>query len=234
MRATQTDPYSLDYAAIYDGIYPTPDYGHEFITKRLGPATRVLDLGCGTGRHAVGLPYQIVGIDRSQAMLDIAKEKLPEHTWIKGNIVDFDVAGLFDGAYMLSDILSYHTTTASVIHALANIGVHLKKGSTLLFDCWYGAAVLTKGPRTSQKAFGATTRLAHSIVDYANNVCKVHYDFKRGDDHWSEEHDLRYFFIPELRWFLQLAGFTDINITGKSGAPPFLSDWHIVVTATKA
>jgi SAM-dependent methyltransferase len=56
----------------------------------------ILDLGCGTGHpiatHIASLGYQVVGVDSSQAMLAIARARLPQHRWIHGLIehVEFE------------------------------------------------------------------------------------------------------------------------------------------------
>ncbi len=52
----------------------------DFIEKEIGygKATRILDIGCGTGRHAIELArrgYTVVGIDSSESQLERAKEK---------------------------------------------------------------------------------------------------------------------------------------------------------------
>jgi SAM-dependent methyltransferase len=44
----------------------------------LPPGARILDVGCGTGRHSVALAqlgYDVTGIDLSQSMLDLAQSK---------------------------------------------------------------------------------------------------------------------------------------------------------------
>jgi len=51
-----------------------------------GKILKILDLGCGTGRHASLLQemgYKVVGIDLTTPMLKVAKEKSPESTFIK-------------------------------------------------------------------------------------------------------------------------------------------------------
>ena len=52
----------------------------DFIEEEIGrnKATRILDVGCGTGRHAIELArrgYDITGVDRSDSMLNRAREK---------------------------------------------------------------------------------------------------------------------------------------------------------------
>lgn len=46
----------------------------------LGPASRVLDVGCGPGRHAYGLAEagcEVLGVDISQRFVDLAREGAP-------------------------------------------------------------------------------------------------------------------------------------------------------------
>ena len=55
----------------------------DFIEKEIeyNKATRILDLGCGTGRHSIELAqrgYTVVGIDLSESLLKRAKEKASE------------------------------------------------------------------------------------------------------------------------------------------------------------
>jgi len=73
------------YAAAYDSFYAAKDYEAECrllerVFEKYGakPVRRILDLGCGTGGHAIPLArrgYTVVGIDRSEAMLVAAKAK---------------------------------------------------------------------------------------------------------------------------------------------------------------
>jgi 2-polyprenyl-3-methyl-5-hydroxy-6-metoxy-1,4-benzoquinol methylase len=55
----------------------------DFIEREIGydKATRILDIGCGTGRHSIELAkrgYPVVGIDLSESLLKRAREKASE------------------------------------------------------------------------------------------------------------------------------------------------------------
>src|SRR4030043_1637076 len=55
----------------------------DFIEKEIAydKATRILDIGCGTGRHSIELAkrgYTVIGIDLSESLLKRAKEKASE------------------------------------------------------------------------------------------------------------------------------------------------------------
>ena len=64
-----------EFASYYDLIYRDKDYKAEveFVLKTLGSPlaerTRILDLGCGTGKHALelaSLGFDVLGIDISK------------------------------------------------------------------------------------------------------------------------------------------------------------------------
>jgi SAM-dependent methyltransferase len=60
----------------------------------LAPGHRMLDVGCGTGvvaREAlsrVGSSGSVVGLDRNDAMLDVARDVAPSIEWVRGDAAD--------------------------------------------------------------------------------------------------------------------------------------------------
>src|SRR5579859_6594688 len=77
--------FGEQYASFYDVFYADRDYAREAafvcdVIRRQRPLVRsVLDLGCGSGRHAVEMARSgltVVGIDRSAEMIDRA------HGWL--------------------------------------------------------------------------------------------------------------------------------------------------------
>jgi len=77
---------------------------------RLRPGASVLDLGCGTGRHAVALArrgYCMVGLDLSRGMLRQAQAAAHAAgvsvNWIQADATRFAPPGRFDGAICLCE-----------------------------------------------------------------------------------------------------------------------------------
>ena len=74
-----------DYAQFYDSLYQEKDYDIEcdFLEKIFthyaqSPIVSILDLGCGTGGHAIPMAhrgYQVTGVDLSKEMLAQARQK---------------------------------------------------------------------------------------------------------------------------------------------------------------
>lgn len=77
---------------------------------RLPAGARILDLGCGTGRHSVELSrhgYRMVGVDLSRGMLhqaqDAAREAQARVDWIQADATRFAAPQAFDAAICLCE-----------------------------------------------------------------------------------------------------------------------------------
>lgn len=102
------------YADRYDQEIFTKNTEAElpFIVEKLGvpQGGAILDVGCGTGRHSVGLAaagFRVTGVDLSQGMLDVAKQRAlsagVEVEWVHSNAADFVREGAFDGVICLCE-----------------------------------------------------------------------------------------------------------------------------------
>ena len=73
----------------------------------------VLDVCCGTGllaQELIARGYRVVGVDASEAMLDVARERLgPEVVLSRMTLPDLVVEGVFDAAVCTFDGLNYLT-----------------------------------------------------------------------------------------------------------------------------
>jgi cyclopropane fatty-acyl-phospholipid synthase-like methyltransferase len=77
---------------------------------KLPPGSRILDVGCGTGRHSVGLArrgYLMTGLDISSGMLDEAGKPANEANvkveWIHADATEFKSNNTFDAAIWLCE-----------------------------------------------------------------------------------------------------------------------------------
>lgn len=65
----------------------------ETVAGSVAAGSTILDLGCGTGRPIASFfaaaGHRIIGVDQSAGMLAFAKQRLPAHQWVLGNIEDF-------------------------------------------------------------------------------------------------------------------------------------------------
>lgn len=235
------------YADAYDALYNDKDYSGEcdmievllaeFGTVR--PARRLLDLGCGTGNHAILLAargYSVTGIDRSPAMIARARAKAAAlgfgraTVFHQGDISDARLDDApYDGAIMMFAVLGYQQQVEGVRAAIATARTHLVAGAALVFDVWYGPGVLAEPPgprrRVVEMPTGRIVRRAESRLDQARRLCTVHYKIDRwvGDalaESDSERHVMRFFFPEELYQVASDCGFV-------CSAIRCLHDWRL-------
>jgi len=227
------------YADVYDALYQDKNYAAECdLIKRLfrtygnGPIRTVLDLGCGTGNHAVHLArrgYEVVGVDRSESMLARARRKATDLlsdgsiAFYQGDIRSVDLKRRFDALLMMFAVLSYQLTNSDVLSTLRTARRHLRPGGLLIFDVWYGPAVLYQRPSQRIKVIpterGKILRIASGELNMRQHLCTVRYRVWRleGDrlvDETVEDHSIRYFFPLELEFFLECAGLELLRLGG--------------------
>jgi SAM-dependent methyltransferase len=87
---------------------------------------RVLDAGCGTGRVAIELArrgHVVTGVDADGAMLDAARTKSAELTWIQADLADLTThpLGAFDLVLLAGNVMIFLTpgTEGLVVTELA-------------------------------------------------------------------------------------------------------------------
>jgi SAM-dependent methyltransferase len=237
------------YAGIYDALYGEKDYGGEiaFVEGLLNrhaqaPVRRVLDLGCGTGRHGIALAergYSIAGVDMASAMLARAEARragLPSAlrdavSFHLGDIRSIDLGKEFDAVVSLFHVMSYQTTDADVLATLETAKRHLPSGGLFLFDFWHGPAVLAEAPARREKrvedgVFRAVRR-TEPVWEKDRDIVRVIYDIDITDTSSGEmqsareEHVMRYFFRDKISTMAMRAGFSIIE-QGEwlTGLPP--------------
>ena len=102
----------------------------------LAPGGRILDVGCGTGRHTVELAqrgYNVTGLDFSEGMLAQAKKRAQEAdvevNWVHADATQFTSEEKYDGAIcMLEAAIGLialdddpHAHDLAVMRAVSNV-----------------------------------------------------------------------------------------------------------------
>jgi SAM-dependent methyltransferase len=251
--------YQGRHAELYDLFYADKPYASEaaFVRARfeeagVPPGREVLDVACGTGRHALALSaegYQVVGIDHSEDMLTRARDRAR----ISGYSIEFhcrdmrqiDLGGrLFDGAVCLFDSIGYVATSADIIQALTSIRDHLRPGGVFAAEYWHAAAMLRSYEpvriRRWQTPGSDIERISETVLRPATQLAEVRYtihEFHHDGTHasFSETQTNRYFLCEEMDQLLRTAGFApQTRYAGfETGAAITEDTWHIVVVARR-
>jgi SAM-dependent methyltransferase len=249
------------YAHYYDLIYrdknyiAEADYVIELIKQHNPQAQTILELGSGTGGHAIIFAqrnYRVHGIDISEQMVNLAQSKSSTQISSINSRISFQTADLrtlaldttFDVVISLFHVMSYQTSNQDLQQAFMSAHKHLKPGGLFIFDCWYGPAVLTEQPSERSKKFEDSTLLVtrnsipkHNVND---NRVDVHFDLdifdKKTATHETvqESHAMRYLFKPEVEILMQSAGFTLCGFEEwLTGAQPTDHSWNVCFVGKK-
>jgi SAM-dependent methyltransferase len=250
-----------EYAQYYDLLYKDKDYAgeadyiHRLIERHHPGAKTLLELGSGTGKHAVLLAergYRIHGVERSETMLARSAKLVTERkpykmrcdlpVFSQGDIRTARVDQIFNVVISLFHVISYQTSNEDLLAAFATARQHLAAGGLFIFDVWYGPAVLTDRPAVRVKRMAddqiEVTRLAEPVLHASRNVVEVNYDVRIRDkatgkvSEHCETHPMRYLFTPELEIFLSESGFQMLHseewMTGKT---PGFDTWGVCFVA---
>lgn len=221
------------YSRYYNLFYKDKDYAGEakyvqgLTEKHHSGAKSILDLGCGTGRHAILLAekgYEVTGVDRSEEMLAVANAQLSTFNSQRfcnfhlGDIRSIRLDRTFDVVVSLFHVISYQPGNDDLRAAFATVREHLRPGGVFIFDGWYGPAVLTDRPVVRVKRLEddeiAVTRIVEPVMHPNDNLVDLHYDVRVRDkasgkvEEVRETHRMRYLFRPEIEMLLQETGMT--------------------------
>lgn len=232
------------YARYYDLLYRDKEYAAEasyvvsLVREHAPRATRILELGCGTGAHAehlARLDCSVHGVDRSEVMLAGAaarKAGLPANladrlSFGKGDVRTVRIGETYDSVISLFHVMSYQTTDADLAAAFGTAAAHLAPGGVFLFDFWYGPAVLAQRPEERVKRLEdddiRVTRIAKPAMRVNENVVDVDYsvsiEVKASGQvqEVRETHAMRYLFLPEIEQYLDPGKWAETKAFGWMG-----------------
>lgn len=219
-----------DYAYYYNAFYQDKDYEAEALQvdsllRKYGENIhKIINYGCGTGRHDLALSklgYKCAGIDMSPLMIKIAQENAEaEKAGIVFSVADIKTYGIeekYEAVISLFHVMSYQNSNEDILSAFRAARAVLDQGGIFLFDVWYGPGVLSDKPvvrvKETEDERNKLIRIARPFMHEKENVVDVCYkvfviDKETGYTRTLDEvHSMRYFFRPELEFYLQQTGF---------------------------
>lgn len=120
--------------------------GESRLVDVLAPrAARLLDAGCGPGRHGghlAELGHEVVGVDVDPELVAAAAEDHPGATWLVADLVTLDLAGLgqgrpFDGVLLAGNVMDF-VPPEHQHAALARVAAHVAPGGFVVVGCRVG------------------------------------------------------------------------------------------------
>jgi SAM-dependent methyltransferase len=250
-----TTVFGPEYASAYDLLYADKDYAREvdiveaLVGSQLPPGPwSFLDLGCGTGRHAVLLAtrgHEVVGIDLAPDMLTQARHRAGEALqgidFRQGDVRRVRVGRQFDVVLLMFAVLGYQLSDDDVAATLRTASTHVGEGGLVIFDVWYRPAVEAVGPSPRVKEISTDRGILHRSATghlHGDGTCTVDYElaFAGADTRPAREsHRMRYFSAEELEGFLEREGFRLLHLKSFPDlAEPSAASWNVIATARKA
>ena len=113
--------------------------------KQYGPtnAKRLLDIGCGAGRHIMNLAqrgYQLAGIDASPDMVSYVEQEAKQArrpiTVSLGDLRHLSIRGTYDAAFCFMDTFRFLLTNEEITTHLRAVADRLVTGGLYLLDFW--------------------------------------------------------------------------------------------------
>lgn len=210
-------------AEYYDRIYKQlKDYEEEadkiraIIEKENPEAETILDVACGTAKHAEILhkkfDYQITGIDLNEDFVRIAKENFPQGNFSQADMRDFSLDKRFDVVMCLFSSIGYVKERESVVQTLKCFREHLKENGIVIVEAWFTPEDFIDGHvffSTVDDEDLKIVRMGYSEkIDY---ISKITFEYLIGDKdgirHETEIHEAGLFSVEEMKGFFEKSGF---------------------------
>jgi len=199
-----------------------------FIEDSLGVAkgATVLDLACGTGRHAIELGrrgYQVVGFDLSLSMLarasDEAQERGQKINFVQGDMREMTFEDAFDGVYCWQTSFGFFEEEKNA-GVIGRVHRALRKGGQFLLDVVNRDYVAREAPSLVWFEGDGCICMDEMQMDFITSRLRIKRTMMIDDGRSKEiEYSVRAYSLHELGKMLHDAGFRVAEVTGKLQTP---------------
>jgi len=243
------------HAEHYDVVYADKPYEQEarFVHDQLTAAGtvpgRLLDVACGTGRHALhlrDLGWEVAGVDLNPELVERARAQAPGVDFHVGDMRSLSVpGGPFGAVTCLFDAVGYALTNQGVVAALSSMREHLAEGGTAVVEFLHAPAMLRGARELGVRGWpledgGELVRIARTELDETAGTMTVGYDvIALGADgsyrRSSEEQSNRFFAVEEMRALMEAAGFAPRRFVAAYAADPEVTGetFHAMAVAAR-
>lgn len=216
----------------------------DFIEERLasfpGVAMRILDLGCGHGRHAIELArrgHGVTAIDLVESFLAVARREAGaagvDVRFVHGDMAAIEHDAEFDAAICLFDAFGFFDD-AHALRTLQAAHRALVPGGRLLLDLRTREFMLRLAPATVVDKGNGDLMIDRQLFDVASGRLVDRRTTLRGDRRRDVSFSVRLYTFTEIRSLLVTAGF-EIEWAGGGfdGAPLSPDRPRTLIVATR-
>lgn len=208
----------------------------------LTPPARILDVGCGYGRHSVELArlgFDVTGVDISEVQLTRAKEKASAAEvsvdFRLGDARALEFEAEFDAAISMFLSFGFFETDAEHVAMLRGIAQALRPGGRFLMDFWNREYEIQRFDRWQVERTGEVFEFEEWDFDYLNGRLNwTNHAFFPDGRHESWYHSIRAFTVVEMKTLFERAGLRlDAVYGGLAGEPYSIESQAAIFLATK-
>ena len=186
----------------------------------------MLDLACGTGRHAIELArrgYEVVGFDLSLAMLaragDEAQDREAKLNFVQGDMRDMTFEEQFDGVYCWNTSFGYFEEDRNA-QVIDRIHRSLKAEGRLLLDVANRDFLIRQSPSLAWFEGEGCVCMDEMSFDFITSRMKVKRTVMLDDGRSREiEYSMRVYSLHELGKLLHEHGFKVCEVSGRLATP---------------
>jgi SAM-dependent methyltransferase len=203
-----------------------------FVEKAMRPKKRgkLLDLGCGIGRHSIELAkrgYNVLGLDYSSVYLNYARKKSVKTKNVKFVRLDMRKINFrkkFDSVINMYTSFGYFSDEENV-DVIKKVSVALKRGGKFLIDVVNRDAILKNFRKNLRKRTPYGVMVHESDFDYSTSRMNSRWKFYRGNKVVKRgTTSLRMYSFHELKNILEESGLKVVGSYGGFGNSSIDSD----------
>ena len=257
IKIQQDNSFSGEMVKYYDAFFDVEnkafeqvDYMKTVLHENWNNIKSILDIGCGTGKHAEILAKEgkrVVGIDLSEDMIRYSKDNRLKNaaTYIVRDIcTDCSDDEKFDLAYAMSHVIGYQLNNKSLKNMINNVYSTLNKGGVFFFNFYHESGLYLGGLSSKRaeisKELINIKRFSNAKICAMENALELEYDYlidDRKDNKLIEisiQEKMRFFSYLELKHYLEETGFR-VEKLFKFGTqnPLDAYDWNGCIVAVK-
>ncbi|WP_394828372.1 class I SAM-dependent methyltransferase [Pendulispora albinea] len=200
----------------------------DFIEDSLAVAkgAMVLDLACGTGRHAIELTrrgYQVVGYDLSLSMLaraaDEAQDRNQKLNFVQGDMREMTFEETFDGIYSWNTSFGFFDEDRNA-QVISRVHRALRKGGQFLLDVVNRDYISRQAPSLAWFEGEGCVCMDEMTIDWITSRMRIKRTMMMDDGRSKEiEYSIRIYSLHELGKMLHDHGFRVAEVSGRIATP---------------
>ncbi len=216
---TQQKYYDLLYTAQGKNYQAETEALAGFIRSHCPHAKTVLDVGCGTGRHARILSdrfnLEVDGIDIDPNMIEVARKENPKGTFSVDDMTSFGTGKKYDVILSMFSAIAYVRTLQNVTKALTCFKDHIKSDGIIILEPWLTPDNFTGGRTFMDVAEDGSTKVCRMAYNEKNgNISRLNFHWTictpKGVETFDEKYDLGLFTVDEMVSCFKTSGLKPI------------------------